>query len=71
MRMRYLLMIYEIPIIEIVNQDLIASEIVRALAGSIGLVFTVPFTALAVGLINKKGKMNNKHSLGKIRPAYL
>ena len=49
-----LFMFYEIPIVEIINQDLIASEIVRALAGSIGLVFTVPFTAITAGLIYKK-----------------
>jgi uncharacterized membrane protein len=51
-----LFMIYEIPIVEIINQDLIASEIVRALAGSIGLVFTVPFTALIAGFVYKKAK---------------
>ena len=49
-----LFMIYDIPVVKIINQDLIASEIVRALAGSIGLVFTVPFTVLAASLIYKK-----------------
>lgn len=49
-----LFMFYEIPIVEIINQDVIASEIVRALAGSIGLVFTVPFTAVVSGMIYKK-----------------
>lgn len=47
-------MFYEIPIVEIINQDVIASEIVRALAGSIGLVFTVPFTAVVSGMIYKE-----------------
>jgi uncharacterized membrane protein len=51
-----LFMFYEIPIVEIINQDVIASEIVRALAGSIGLVFAVPFTAVVAGMIYKKPK---------------
>lgn len=51
-----LFMFYEIPIVEIINQDVIASEIVRALAGSIGLVFTVPFTAVVSGMIYKKSE---------------
>lgn len=54
-----LFMAYEVPILEIINQDLIASEIVRALAGSVGLVFSVPFTALTAGLIYRKQPMES------------
>jgi len=35
---------YEPSITEIINLDIIATEIVRALAGSIGLIMTVPLT---------------------------
>ncbi|WP_066504449.1 YibE/F family protein [Abyssisolibacter fermentans] len=46
---------YNFPILEIINRDIIASEIVRALAGSIGLIFTIPITALVFTLlVNKK-----------------
>ena len=37
---------YKVPIAQIINGDFIASEIVRALAGSIGLVLTIPVTTL-------------------------
>ncbi len=35
---------YEVPLAQIINGDYMASEIVRALAGSIGLVMTIPIT---------------------------
>lgn len=50
-----LLMAYNIPFTEIINRDIIASEIVRALAGSIGLILTIPITAFAAGAIEKSG----------------
>ena len=37
---------YQLPFIEIINKDLIASEIIRALSGSIGLIMTIPITVL-------------------------
>ncbi|WP_242866420.1 YibE/F family protein [Clostridium acetireducens] len=36
-----------------INQDIIASEILRALAGSIGLIFSVPLTAIVYALFEK------------------
>lgn len=38
---------YEMPLIKVFNMDMISTEIVRALAGSIGLIFAIPITALA------------------------
>jgi len=49
-----LLMSYNIPFAEIVNTDFMASEVLRALAGSIGLIFTIPITAIASGIIGKE-----------------
>ena len=49
-----LLMAYQIPLIEMINQDGLASEIVRSLAGSIGLILTIPITALAASLLSQK-----------------
>jgi uncharacterized membrane protein len=41
-----LFMAYETSLVEIMNMDLIATEIVRALSGSIGLLLTIPLTVL-------------------------
>jgi len=41
-----LFLAHQTPVQEFLNWDMIATEIVRALAGSIGLVLTVPLTAL-------------------------
>lgn len=51
-----LLMGYEMPWIKIVNLDLIATEIVRSAAGSIGLVISVPVTAAMAAWLYKAGK---------------
>ncbi len=37
---------YQIPFIEIINKDLIASEVIRALSGTIGLILAIPITVL-------------------------
>ena len=49
-----LFMSYEPSLMKILNLDIIATEIVRSLSGSIGLVLTIPLTAfIATVLINK------------------
>ncbi|EOD00228.1 YibE/F family protein [Caldisalinibacter kiritimatiensis] len=48
-----LFMAYDTPMQEILNLDLIATEIVRSLAGSIGIIIAIPTTALVTGLILK------------------
>ncbi|HHY90782.1 MAG TPA: YibE/F family protein [Clostridiales bacterium] len=47
-------MAYETSIVKILNLDVIATEVIRSLAGSTGLVLTIPITALAAGLLIKK-----------------
>ncbi len=49
-----LLIAYETPFSHIINWDMIASEIVRAIAGSIGIIFTIPITALASAFIEER-----------------
>lgn len=51
-----LLLVNDIAIIKYINLDMIASEIIRALSGSIGLFMAVPFTAFISGVLysNKK-----------------
>ncbi|HZK25049.1 MAG TPA: YibE/F family protein [Oscillospiraceae bacterium] len=51
-----LFMGYDTPYITIINSDLVATEVVRALAGSIGIIAAVPLTAVSAGLLRKFGK---------------
>jgi len=39
-----LFMAYKIPFIDIINKDMIATEIIQALSGSIGLILAIPIT---------------------------
>jgi len=48
-----LFMAYDTPFIKMVNLDIIATEIIRSLAGSIGLVLTIPITATIAVLLLK------------------
>lgn len=52
-------MAYEMPFLKVINLDLIATEIVRALTGSIGLILAIPVTALAAGLLFTRGKSSS------------
>ncbi len=42
-----LFMAYQLPMVRLINLDLVATEVVRALSGSIGLVLAIPITAAA------------------------
>ncbi len=44
---------YKTSIMEIMNLDIIATEIVRSIAGSIGLILSVPCTALTASTLEK------------------
>ncbi|WP_353893174.1 YibE/F family protein [Proteinivorax hydrogeniformans] len=45
---------YEQPMSAIINSDLIATEIIRAIVGSMGLIVAIPFTALFAAFIHHK-----------------
>jgi len=47
-------MVNDIPMIDIVNMDLVATEIVRALTGTIGLICAIPITAVVSAILEKK-----------------
>ncbi len=49
--MLLLFMAYDTPFVKVINMELIATEVVRAMAGSIGLILAIPVTALAGGLL--------------------
>jgi uncharacterized membrane protein len=44
-------MAYDMPLVKILNLDLIATEIVRSLAGSIGLTVAIPITSIIAGTL--------------------
>jgi len=48
-----LLMAYDTPMNKMMNLDMIATEIIRSLAGSIGIVLTIPITAALAVLLLK------------------
>lgn len=49
--MLLLFMAYDTPFLKVINLELIATEVIRAMAGSIGLILAIPVTALASGLL--------------------
>lgn len=51
-----LFMAYETSFVKILNLDIIATEVIRSLAGSIGLVVAIPLTAMVSSLLIKKEK---------------
>lgn len=55
-----LFMASDMSIGEIINKETIAIEAVSALAGSMGVVFTVPITSLVYSLLNKKRTVYDK-----------
>lgn len=59
-----LLLARQMPSTKLINLDLFATEIASALSGSLGLVFTIPLTALVSAyLIGRAGKIS--HDSGK------
>jgi uncharacterized membrane protein len=50
-----LFMGYRMPWVTIINLDLVATEVVRAMAGSIGLITAIPLTAVTSGLLLARG----------------
>ena len=53
-----LFMAYETSLIKILNLDVIATEIIRSLTGSIGLVIAIPLTAAISSILLKRSKNN-------------
>lgn len=46
---------FKLGFLEITNLDIIATEIIRSIAGSIGLVSSIPATVIIVAMMRKKG----------------
>ncbi|NLC04051.1 MAG: YibE/F family protein [Tissierellia bacterium] len=47
---------YETSLVKVLNLDIIATEIIRSLSGSIGLVLTIPITAFIASVLIKREK---------------
>lgn len=61
-----LFMAYELPLARVINLDLVATEVVRAFTGSIGLVLAIPVTAAAAGVLVAMQPTRGRHG---VRPA--
>lgn len=48
-------MMNDIPYFDIINMDIIATEIVRAIGGTIGLILSIPLTAYVSAVLEKRG----------------
>lgn len=48
---------YEPSLVQILVKDTITAEIVRSLAGSIGLIFTIPLTAVVSGFLRNRKRL--------------
>ena len=64
----------DLDIYEVLNKEIITEEIVRAIAGSIGLICTIPLTTIASGLLignaKQKRKKRNIYKLYTYMDAY-
>lgn len=47
-------MVYNQNFVDIINMDIVATEVVRAIAGTIGLICAIPLTALVSATLEKK-----------------
>ena len=61
-----LFMACNMSFIEILNKETIAEQIISAIAGSMGVVYTVPITAFAYSIFNKDKTIYRKVSENKI-----
>lgn len=60
--MMLLFMAHDTPFTQIINWDMIASEILRAIAGSIGIIIAVPMTVLSMVAIEAYEKSQRRYS---------
>ncbi|AJE12813.1 YibE/F family protein [Clostridium botulinum] len=42
-----------VTLLDMINQDMITCEIIKTLSGSIGLIFTIPFTVIISGILDR------------------
>ncbi|WIV12090.1 YibE/F family protein [Proteiniborus sp. MB09-C3] len=59
-----LLMAYEMPYTQLMNLDLIVTEVVQSISGSIGIILTVPITALISTYLALKANIKRSSKIG-------
>lgn len=57
-----LLYVSDTPILELINREVIATEIVRSIVGSVGLLLAVPLTTLIAVFLMRKGDSTLEHT---------
>ena len=57
-----LFMVNNVPLGEILNIEMIATDVISALAASVGVIFSVPITALAYAILNNKKLIYDRKS---------
>ena len=53
-------------LVEILNKETIAEQIISAIAGSMGVIYTVPITSFIYAILNKDKIIYNKTSENRI-----
>jgi uncharacterized membrane protein len=64
--MLLLFLAYEMPIDQIMNMEMIAAELVRAISGSIGLVAAIPLTAAASAWLSRSRSGDKQGQEGQV-----
>ena len=59
------LQLFQYPLVELLSVGMMSAEILRILAGTLGLVLTIPITALISGFWNWRAVGQTKGSVGK------
>ena len=61
-----LFMACNMSIIDILNKETIAEQIISAIAGSMGVIYTVPITSFIYSVLNKDKVIYKKNSENRI-----
>lgn len=61
-----LYMACDMTLVEILNKEAIAESIISAIAGSMGVIYTIPITAFAYGILNKHKTIYKTESQNKV-----
>lgn len=65
-----LLVVYELPLLQTLSGGIFAEEIVRTLAGAIGLVMAIPLTTAIAALVTTYGGVQTRGRHGRLEPAH-
>ena len=55
-------LVYNRPLIPFINMDEVAAEVIRSMAGSIGLIMTIPITTFVKGILRERFIISSRYS---------